>query len=340
MFKRLYQAVLASLIVTTLLAGSASAGLYNPPTVPEDIFSLSGTNILPNTSTWHFGSDAAPIAKIWADDLDVEGLFTITGTVASSIDFNGNDISNLDDLGFTHGSILNFGSGDFTATHATGTIAFSGTVNSAGDANNGTPDFILGGFSGAGGFGAASGQIRAYGPGGALEWYFDDTTFTVAQNLTASGVFTLTNGTGPTVDAAGEIAIDTTDDQLKYYGSAERVLSYKQSKSVALESPADADNFLLWKPVDSITITSITCIVDPEGTGESVVIDIQERDSAGDNPATVDATITCDNDGAADDGSLTNGVIDANDWISLDIGTVTGTVTQVVVTINYVINAE
>ena len=111
------------------------------------------------------------------------------------------------------------------------------------------------------------------------------------------------------------------------------------TKSVVIEDPADADNFLFWRAFDAITITDIHCIVDPADLAESVVIDIQERDGTGDNPATVDATITCDNDGAEDDGSLTNGAIDAGDWLSIDIGTVTGTVTEITVTIAYVVTA-
>lgn len=150
----------------------------------------------------------------------------------------------------------------------------------------------------------------------------------------------IVNGTGPTVDAAGEIAVDTTDDQLVYYGGAKRVLSYKRDKSITLETPADADNFNIWKAPDGLTITDIHCIVDPADTGESVVIDVQERNSTADSPATVDATITCDNDGAEDDGTLSNGTIDAGDWVSLDIGTVTGTVTQVTVSIYYTLDAE
>ena len=66
-----------------------------------------------------------------------------------------------------------------------------------------------------------------------------------------------------------------------------------------------------------------------------MVIDVQECDSAGANCATVDATIECDADGAEDDGTLSNGAIDAGDWIKLDIGTVTGEVSQVAVSIYY-----
>lgn len=149
------------------------------------------------------------------------------------------------------------------------------------------------------------------------------------------------NGTNDTVDADGEITVDTTAGQLVYDGgSIAPVLDRRREKTFTLESPADADNFLIGKLPYNITILSVNCIVDPADTSESVVIDVQERDSTGDNPATFDATITCDNDGAADDGSLTNGVFDDGDWWSIDIGTVTGTVTQVSVTVEYTINRE
>ncbi len=150
----------------------------------------------------------------------------------------------------------------------------------------------------------------------------------------------LPNGAAGTVDAAGEITVDTTDDQLVYFGGAERVITYHESISFTLETPADVDNWLLGKRQDAITITDIHCIVDPADAGESVVIDVQERDATADNPATVDATITCDNDGAEDDGALANGTIDAGDWWSIDIGAVTGTVTQVAVSIYFTVDRE
>lgn len=103
--------------------------------------------------------------------------------------------------------------------------------------------------------------------------------------------------------------------------------------TMVVRDPSDSDSFLFAKLVSGATISDIHCIVDPTDSSESVVIDVQECDSSGDNCTTVDATITCDNDGAEDDGSLTNPSLDANDWILLDIGTVTGTVTDLTVSI-------
>ena len=155
-------------------------------------------------------------------------------------------------------------------------------------------------------------------------------------HVKSTGSLAIPQGAAPTVDAAGEVAIDTTSDQLVYFGGAKRVLPYPQYKSATLASPTDADNFNLFKAPYALTITDIECIV---VGGTSVVIDVEERTATGTIPASVDAPITCDTDGASDDGVLTNGPIDAGDWVSLDIGIVTGTVTQVTVTITYTADA-
>jgi len=112
---------------------------------------------------------------------------------------------------------------------------------------------------------------------------------------------------------------------------------YTDSIGFVLETPADADAFILFKAPHAITITDVDCIV---GAATSAVIDILECDSAGANCATIDSSgpITCDADGAADDASLSNGGIDAGDWIKLDIGTVTGTVGYVSGTVTFTRN--
>jgi hypothetical protein len=50
--------------------------------------------------------------------------------------------------------------------------------------------------------------------------------------------------------------------------------------------------------------------------------------------------VTCDYNGASDDGTFTDSAIAANGWVGVDIGTVTGAVGQLVVTVYYTINAE
>ncbi len=156
----------------------------------------------------------------------------------------------------------------------------------------------------------------------------DGDTFTGVHDFGGATSIEIVNGTGSTVNADGEIAHDTTADQL-IFGAGADVLDTRRSISFTVESPVDADNILLGKLQWGITITDVHCIVDPADSAESVVIDIEERGATGDSPVSFDATITCDNDGAEDDGAISNATFDAGDWASLDIGTVTGTVTQI-----------
>lgn len=179
-------------------------------------------------------------------------------------------------------------------------------------------------------------DLASFGDG--TNWLYVDSNGGIRWSGTGS--LAIPNGTAPTVDAAGETAVDTTDDQLVYYGGAKRVVSYKKSVKVPFFSPTSSTIVTLGKAEDGYTITSINCIVDPADSSESAVVDVQECDSTGDNCSTVDAAITCDNDGAADDGSLSNPSIDAGDWWIIDFGTITGTVTQGSVQINYAITAE
>ena len=145
------------------------------------------------------------------------------------------------------------------------------------------------------------------------------------------------SGTAPTVDAAGKIGVDTTSDQLKYYGGAARVLSYKRQENFAVKTPVDADDFLIFKAQQAITITDIHVIA--QG-GTSISVDIQECNSSGASCATVDAAITADTDGAEDDGSLSNGTIDAGDWVKVVLGAPSGTVNYLAGSIYYTITAD
>jgi hypothetical protein len=112
---------------------------------------------------------------------------------------------------------------------------------------------------------------------------------------------------------------------------------YTDTKCITIETPADADNFLMYRVPLASTVTSLNCIVE---AATSAVIIFQECDTAGDNCSGIDGatTITCDVDGQADDGALSNAGIDATDWIRLDVGTVTGTVGHVTACLTYTKN--
>jgi hypothetical protein len=74
------------------------------------------------------------------------------------------------------------------------------------------------------------------------------------------------NAASPTVDAVGEIALDTTDDQIVYFGAAKRVLRYEYEKAVVVENLAAADdNMSLGFFSEPVTITGVA--VSYIGTG-------------------------------------------------------------------------
>jgi len=83
-------------------------------------------------------------------------------------------------------------------------------------------------------------------------------------------------------------------------------------KSFTIYNAVTSDDFLIWKTPVAITITDIHGVLQ---SGTNVVGGLDECDSDGANPVAVDADITFDGGSDEDDGSLTNGGIDAGDWI-------------------------
>ena len=138
-----------------------------------------------------------------------------------------------------------------------------------------------------------------------------------------TGSLALPQGTAPTVNAAGEVAVDTSSGQLVLYTSAEYAISPLKQIDFVVKTPVDADDFFLFKAQVGMTITDIHVITIG---GTSISVDIQECSSTGTTCATVDAAITADSDGATDDGTLSNPSIDVDDWVMVVLGAPTGTV--------------
>jgi hypothetical protein len=145
--------------------------------------------------------------------------------------------------------------------------------------------------------------------------------------------------TDATTDAAGEVTIDLTTDQLRFYGGAARALPSVQYASFVIPAPVAADDILIMKAPYGMTIIKTDCIV--QGT-TSVHGQLQECDAAGANCADTDSTddITCDADGAADDGTLSNASIDSGDWIMWKTTSIADTPTFLTVTFTYYVVAD
>lgn len=170
----------------------------------------------------------------------------------------------------------------------------------------------------------------------------DDVTFNSVSTSGADGTrgVTIPNTSAPTgADLWAnkcwlDITTDTYDcrnqDNTATYKYAARI----KDKSFVVKSPADADDFLLFKAVRAINIAQLDCIVDPADTGDSISVDLQECDGTGDSCASGGISVTADNDGAVDT-SFTDADVDAGDWVRVVLGAPSGTVTFLTCTVRY-----
>lgn len=154
---------------------------------------------------------------------------------------------------------------------------------------------------------------------------------------TATTYFKVPQGSAPTVDAAGKIAVDTTGDQLIYYGGAKRVLGYKKSKSFVIDSPTSASDYVVWRAPEAVTITNIHVLC---SGGTNIIGGLDEGDSNGANIVAVDSDITASaGTMAADDGALTNGTIASGGTVNWHTTSTSGSPTSVMVTFDYTTDA-
>lgn len=148
-------------------------------------------------------------------------------------------------------------------------------------------------------------------------------TSTGVQDFGGATSFEIPNGANPTTDAAGEIAVDTSTapgSGVRFYGDAAYTLPGTQSKSFVINGTISntSDFGNIWKPPYTITIKSINVTLTGGAASWSIVGHLDECDANGANCAGVDGAtdITCtQGTNAADDGTLSNPSIDANDWI-------------------------
>lgn len=161
---------------------------------------------------------------------------------------------------------------------------------------------------------------------------FTATTATISSN-TVSSSMVIPNGSAPGVDVAGEIAIDTTADQLKYYGAETRVISRFKTECVVVEDPVDADdNIPLWIWPEASTITDVSCNTTGSSTPNIAIV-------LGDGTNSLES-ITCDDDGATDDGSITNATFNAEEPVEADFAAPSGTVDWCTVCVTRTVNAS
>jgi len=142
----------------------------------------------------------------------------------------------------------------------------------------------------------------------------------ITANGTAEACITPNAGTDITADLEEE-GVTCTDCVSKADLADDAT---EATKCIVIETPADADDLLFFRANSAITVTSLDCIVE---SATSAVVVVVECDSAGDNCGTtrLSESMTCDVDGATDDGTIGNAGVVAGAYIRAQVGTVTGT---------------
>jgi len=161
-----------------------------------------------------------------------------------------------------------------------------------------------------------------------LEAAIDALTVALGANSTVQ------SGTNPTVDAAGEVGVDTTaasGSMFRFYGDASYQLPGYFCRTIAITSATTASDAGIFKTPWALTIRSVNVLATG---GTNVVGQLDECDANGANCVTVDTqdiTATAGTN-AADDGALSNPSIDAADYVGWHTTSVSGTNTRVMVT--------
>lgn len=137
------------------------------------------------------------------------------------------------------------------------------------------------------------------------------------DNAVIATYLEIPNGTSPTVDDAGEIALDTTDSQLKIYdGTSVNVLSGKISRCAVIDDlSATDDNRPLGSTVYARTITKVGCRCNGTCTTGA---QISLEDTGGN--AMTHTTPTCATSGAITFQSVTaGGALTAGEGLRVDV---------------------
>lgn len=151
-----------------------------------------------------------------------------------------------------------------------------------------------------------------------------------AKDVTISNSLAIPATDDPTISVTSNLAIDNkaaTNSVVWFDGTAERIIYATTTSKMVVNLPADlSGKDFSWQEDYRIEILGMFCIVDPsDTTGVDIDIEFFEGNTTGDSTTTLDAIITCDNDGARDDGTLTDSIIEAKNFLGVHIGTASGT---------------
>ena len=150
--------------------------------------------------------------------------------------------------------------------------------------------------------------------------------------------FEVPNGAGgTTVDATGELTIDSTSGTLNFYdGTAERTLTPFLSKSIMVESPTATEDLSFFFTKDAITISEMRAVLVGSAT-PSVTWTIRhgtDRSAAGAEVVT-GGTVTTSTTTGSDVTTFNDATVVADSHVWLETTAQSGTVNSIIITVVY-----
>lgn len=163
-------------------------------------------------------------------------------------------------------------------------------------------------------------------------------TETFSGDKTFTGSLALPQGAGgTTVNASGEVCVDTTSKTINFYdGAVEKVLTPIQSKSITIESPTSAEDISLFYTDDAITITKIVAVLVGSAT-PSVTWTLRhgtDRSATGTEAVTSGTTTTSITSGSVVT-SFNDATVVADAFLWIETTAQSGTVGQINITVFY-----
>lgn len=235
--------------------------------------------------------------------VDGAGTMQVTSSATSPYASDGNALGTSSlmwsDIFLAAGAVVNFNNGNVTITHSAGLLTFSSDVT------------------------ASAGTV---------------TLGTIAGAIDAGGAtsFEVPNGAGgTTVNAAGEVCVDTTSDTLNFYdGTLEAVLNPVQSKSITIENPTAAEDISMFYSDDAITITKMVFVITGSTSATTTIRHHTDRSNAGNEVVTGGTTANSTTTGNVVT-SFNDATVPADSFVWLETTALSGTPTSLSVTIFY-----
>ena len=313
---------------------SSSAGYFNSASSTIDVLAIpSLTSALMLTNANGLFAEYAGTSCTNQFVRSLSALGAATCATVGTADVSGLDISDDTNLATTWpviltGDTLSWGGLSTSTTPTAGHLAYWSNASQLNSVATGTISATS----------PLSVTASRYAIGGAtaFSWDFSIANIWTGFQTFADGIFTgslgIATGTAPTVDAIGEIALDTTDNQLLLATSTDAnwpgVIRTNQklfSFKVASTSMAYASTSMVFPPEkDGFTVTSVSCRV--EG-GTSVALVLTDANGTNDSNS-----ITC-NTANANYAITANYTWTAGEEMKVEWGTKTGAIDWVNVSV-------